>query len=644
MAIPGLVANRKVTSVPWHDPSSDSVVSFPAGKNRFITYSTSNVATTGTRRLTKTSKRIYSSISTVSIGNTKGATSTETSVPNTPVNPLAYSGSDIGAQINAAIAAGCPKGQRCVVIIPAGNYTYTTTITVPTLVDLECAAGNEATLMNFSGTGTAILVSGGGGSDFRNCALNIKKTATYGINLTGGGGTGGGNIVDSITLYGGGTRTTLIGVHSNNNMISKVSIAGAIGTMVECDNAVNTFFTDLNTYGAANNTTSRTLVIDSGCDGTQIEDWSGGYSGLHGLVVQNTLGGSDPSWLFANGFITDTSSGGDGWLFDSSLGWQDNIGFQFVDSWSAAAGMVDTASTPLKSGANGIHISGGKGIRIIGSTIRDNAANGVLIDNANVGNVNIEDSSIYNNNQQNTTGSGISVTAGITNLVISGNTIGNLPGDSVNEHQTYGIEISTADSTNVVMNGNNLPGNISGGISSASPSTSGNGGIVYQQSFSSGFGGATPAPASGTVLGTLPNIPANLLEVGDTLDLTAAGDEWSGNASARYQFQFVLGELSITGCSPSELDGYHGGPWLMKVHSTVRAVGSSLGTIANTENCLSLTGPNVLTQEMHDSLPTAINTTVALTPTLRVLTNARTGSSMAFNQFTLTITRPTGQQ
>ena len=80
--------------------------------------------------------------------------------------------------------------------------------------------------------------------------------------------------------------------------------------------------------------------------------------------------------------------------------------------------------------ANGVHISGGMGITIADSKIRTSAADGILIDNANVKEVVIANDIISNNNLGAGTAYGIHVTAAVTGLKIDNNTIGDINGDA----------------------------------------------------------------------------------------------------------------------------------------------------------------------------------------------------------------------
>jgi hypothetical protein len=97
---------------------------------------------------------------------------------------VAFAGSDIGSQVNAAFTA-C-KG-KCKVQIPVGDYAYSTTINLPVAtnggVTLEC--DSLSTILHYTGSGDAIVAFGEGNSEsgivIRDCGF------------TGSGSTGAAN-------------------------------------------------------------------------------------------------------------------------------------------------------------------------------------------------------------------------------------------------------------------------------------------------------------------------------------------------------------------------------------------------------------------------------------------------------------------
>ncbi|HVP55409.1 MAG TPA: hypothetical protein VMU45_10475 [Candidatus Eisenbacteria bacterium] len=402
------------------------------------------------------------------VGGVKTFTAMNAQSVNGVMNAAAFPGADIGAQVNAAISAcsGNAAGQQCEVRIPQGVFNHATTINLTAGVALRCS-GAEATTLNYTGAGTAI-VFGGSGAQIRDCGMTLGTSAQYGLDMAGHHG-----IADAVYLQGGGVQTTLIRVHSDINMLSKVRMWNILGTGIQIDHATDTYLTDVNVYGVAGNTTSQTLVVDTLAGGVQVENFATGYAGLHGLVVRNSMAdhaSGGPTWLFFRNFIADCSAGGEGWLFDSSLG-SAQLGATFLDSWAAGAGTDCRNNNVVTANAAGIRISGGRGIHIGGgSKIRANEGSGIVIDSTNAGDIQIEDSFIIGNNNQNrSSGQGVDVTAYVDGLTITGNTIGNYyyePG-----HQQYGVKIGVSGSQNVVISSNTFSGNTAGAIlNPASPS------------------------------------------------------------------------------------------------------------------------------------------------------------------------------
>jgi hypothetical protein len=104
---------------------------------------------------------------------------------NGVLNPLYYSGADVGAQINAAWASGQGKTVR----VPTGTYSFSTTIVHPgTGYMLICDAG--ATLQ-YNGASDAITLANGnpganqdaGIDGDGGCALKGTSSATSGIHI-----------------------------------------------------------------------------------------------------------------------------------------------------------------------------------------------------------------------------------------------------------------------------------------------------------------------------------------------------------------------------------------------------------------------------------------------------------------------------
>lgn len=129
---------------------------------------------------------------------------------NNSYNATQFSGSDIYAQVNTAMATACPQGSNSLngpggtIVIPPGTYSVSTTLTSNTSSSLYqyngCTVTAYGTIINFTGTGPAIL---------------IKNTSNF--KYMGGHifGPGSGGTVRGIQL---GDRTSLLGSTYNNHI------------------------------------------------------------------------------------------------------------------------------------------------------------------------------------------------------------------------------------------------------------------------------------------------------------------------------------------------------------------------------------------------------------------------------------------
>jgi hypothetical protein len=109
------------------------------------------------------------------------------------VNSALYAGSDIGAKVNAAIAAiGCGT-----VLIPAGTYSYTTTILKPRCINLT-GHGAVSTHLNYTATTGVAVVIGDAASPTQYGIAGIS-----GISFAGTG-TGLGTTNTSVGIWIGG--------------------------------------------------------------------------------------------------------------------------------------------------------------------------------------------------------------------------------------------------------------------------------------------------------------------------------------------------------------------------------------------------------------------------------------------------------
>jgi hypothetical protein len=371
------------------------------------------------------------------------------------LNAREFPGEDIGAQVNTA-AASCARESAChIVIPPSGPIKLTTPIVMTDGETVECSrsgyvgSGSRSVVaqINYEGAGVAVTMNGRGDS-LLGCSLRLGASAASGVWMGGHS-----DYANQVTVSGGGTATTLVHISGRDTEdvhLEDSRLVDFVGIGVEIDHANDTFLTHITAYGVPRNETSRTLVIDSGAGGTNITDFVGGASGLHGLVVQNTLGRAAPTWIFAQNFQADCSTGS-GWLFDSTLG-SSMIGATFLNSWSSGAGGCGEKVVP---GVAGIEVAGGVNIHIGGgSKIRANSGDGVLVDGKGVSNLQIEGDLITGNGYCKQCGaaaySGIHITATAHTVQIVGNTLGNT--FNANENQLYGVNVEAGVAGLIVAN------------------------------------------------------------------------------------------------------------------------------------------------------------------------------------------------
>ena len=405
------------------------------------------------------------------VNGTKSFSGLTAQTTNKVINAALYSGADIGAQINAAISANsCGGTNACVIQVPPlGVYSYATGIVLPANTVLDCSgqagwdaeefgSGSNATL-SYVGTGSALKLSGIQ-SVAKNCALALGSSATNGV-LINSASSG----VDHLYISGGGPSTTSItisGSGSGSNIerpfVTNTDIWNFTGTGIYCTQANDLIVAHTTTYGRYGQGTSQSLVLDSQCNGPRLDDVGGGNSGLHGLVVKDSLGTGAPKWIAGDNVTSDCSQGGDGWLFDSTLGSQE-LAAKFTNSWASGAGQR-CDGTIMTTGANGIHISGGTSISFVNQTSRSNVGHGWLIDNSNAAYIKIIAGFTYGNNFGADHGdyNGIEVTnIGAGGLTISGVDLSNSPEGT--GHQHYGLEITKANPLNTVFFGNTFGDN-----------------------------------------------------------------------------------------------------------------------------------------------------------------------------------------
>lgn len=388
-----------------------------------------------------------------------------------------FPGMDIGASVNAAIADA--HGQQDVVIVlPVGSYDFSTQIQIKSGVSL-IGAGVNATMLNYTGSGTAIVWGDGSSAGLAdNARLN-------GFQLTGRNNAatliravGSNALLSSLGIsgtYDTGIRITGNGtVRSGTMRVQDVRIIDgdgeAFSTGLQVDHSIDTWLTNLSIYTVTD--TGTPLVVDTGASGVYGTNVATGR-GLNGCRIQHTMNpgtgyDSPPSYMLFHLLLTDTTKGGDGLKFDSSLG-TNPIYFSCSMPWCSAAGLDDSGSV-VTATANGVGIYGGQGIVLRDMLARRNANNGVYIGSDNVRNVYIGGGyAVANNVCAGGDGQGVYIAAAATYVTIENLTAGNildLGGD-----QKYGVKIAAVAADHFMLRNCQLSGNSSGDFSNANTAT-----------------------------------------------------------------------------------------------------------------------------------------------------------------------------
>ncbi|MGC2109037.1 MAG: right-handed parallel beta-helix repeat-containing protein [Candidatus Korobacteraceae bacterium] len=435
----------------------------------------------------------------------------------TTVNGVLYAsdfpGNDLGAQVMAAIST-CSSG--CTILLPKGRFDVSTPIVLRTGVTLV-GQGTGATALNWVGSSNVapIEIRYAMRSRLQGFALNRNNSTTMApaIEVFGGWDT---RIDDIWCTANWGVWQEYVGFQgcvwitgtdqapSCLTRLTNSRLENYAGYSVKVDHAVDTYFVSLSSYSYPGNTTADGLVIDTAVGGFHADMFSCGR-GKHCLVVQNTLGGTVPHWLYFNEFEADTTTGGDGILFDKSLG-KDPVATVFTSSWSGGAGLNDTGGIITPS-ANGIRIAGGSSITWEGR-IRRNAANGVLISSNTSSFITLHNSQIYANNLANSgDGHGIYISGATTHISISDNDITNSL--DYGGQQRYGIKVGRVRADQLRIVNNDLTNNVTASLLNNDVGASMiSGNMPLSSSTQAGTGAGSPSqattapPSKGTSVGT----------------------------------------------------------------------------------------------------------------------------------------------
>src|ERR1700722_1808854 len=376
---------------------------------------------------------------------------------------------DDSAAIAASLAA-LPGGGGSLIVPNGGNCRFASTQTLSSNQRLV-GNGNGSQLTWNSAAGIAFdTVINSIGIEFRDLKMASSSGGTstaIRLRMCGNGslvhvyigGTSGSGFGTGLQITGDQTAG-----HSSNNsvttMITNTTFENFLTTGLLADHAVDTLLTNITFRGAINNTTSTAMVLDTGVSGFYANTISAVY-GLHSYVFQNTnpnaVGGAGPLFLFLDHVLSDTTTGGHGWVGDTTLG-ENPISLFCTQCWAAAAGEDNTGAV-ITTLANGIEIDGGDGWNFSGSRIRRNANSGLRVNSPNVNYAVVDNSFIYSNNVGNNAGGhGIDIQSASPNIGIMGSTIGNVLDGGGN--QKCGINVAAVLADQMRILGNDLNNNV----------------------------------------------------------------------------------------------------------------------------------------------------------------------------------------
>ncbi len=410
-------------------------------------------------------------------GGTRAATKTgiQTFLPGA-VNAADFTGADIGAQVNAAAAILTLGGT---IYIPNGTYSFTTTIELTQGIILK-GQTRTGVILNWTGSSSGVAIKVGPNASNIECRDFTLKTS-QGTNTVGFKIDQVSNsVVKNVTITGGTTTTGFkypfyVTGDSTTVHIAENYIDSFIGAGLLADHCTDLYFKDNQVWSVADGITAIGVILDTGTSGF----YSSGNSihrGQHGMFIQDTASGgagNSPRFIFSTDDVIDTTTGGSGLVFDTTMSTNVVSAF-FTNPWIAASGL-NAAASVVTSGADGVTINGGTGINFMGGRIRRNANNGILFNSASTtGGAQVFGTFIYHNNQNNNAdANGVYIAAAATNIGLIGCVIGDSTALDIGGHQKYGVKIAAVASLEFRMIGCDLNNNTTG------PFSNGNTGNAY---------------------------------------------------------------------------------------------------------------------------------------------------------------------
>lgn len=381
----------------------------------------------------------------------------------------------VGAQ---AVTQDVWSGVTTAVVLQLGATTIAASQTQNMCADCSVwGLGRGESIWNYTGAATAWSFSAAAPRTMMS-DLQIRTSqagSTVGILITGGTE----NFFDNVLVTAGSTTTGFAtGVHvtgsvgalSTRTKFTNVDIDYYRTAGISIDHAEGVTLQNMFFMAELDSTTADAILLDSLGQQIFIQTASAIY-GRHGMMLRNTLESptvdNAPAFIFADQLRVDTTSGGAGIFFDSTLA-TSGISFVCTDCWAEGAGRSN-ANAHVTT-ANGIQHNGGQNIRFIGCRVRVADKSGVEIADADVKNVSYDGCLITENNQaSDADGQGIYVTAAATQIRITNNWFNNEAGSG---DMKYGVKVAAVASTGLEITGNNFATLTTGAVSNANTGTS----------------------------------------------------------------------------------------------------------------------------------------------------------------------------
>jgi hypothetical protein len=392
------------------------------------------------------------------------------------------------------------------VFLPAGTYLISGTITLPADTTL-LGAGPYSSVLVRGGTNQSYLVLGAG------CV--VEKVGMHPVGAAV-------NVAPS-TVPSSGTAIVASSVSSwtirdiwMEYVYIGISVTGVAGALITGINIHQTYANALVFNGSsvndimvdnfilhANNTTVEALIkINDGCEALMFSNGDV-LLGLYSMftTASSYTGRVHPAFCKFTNVYFDSSANG--------VAVDKADGFSFTNCWFS------------NSGASGVGIFEADDTRFVGCDIVHNTTHGAAISSSSAKRTIFSGCNISGNNVGNAGGDGVIVVANVTDFVISGCVLTNNYGTISTGNQRYGINISAGTSTNFVISGNDVSGNVTGSISNGATGT--NGRIIDNIGYNPVGAALYSLPSSGVAYTAGPSPETHYLSGGTVSGLSING-------------------------------------------------------------------------------------------------------------------------